>query len=111
MSSATSAILCPLIEFLSSGLSVVKVTECVCVDAAWLTLTSYCISAPGVLQKGQQWEVYTEGPAGGANAASPKVPSPFAGRDVQLMSNTHITEKPVCIIFKSADPPDTEAFN
>lgn len=37
----------------------------------------------GVLQKSQQWEVYTEGPAGRPDAESPQVPSPSSGTEIR----------------------------
>lgn len=36
----------------------------------------------GVLKESQQWEVYTEGPAGCPDAESPQVPSTSSGREV-----------------------------
>lgn len=40
----------------------------------------------GMLKESQQWQVYTEGPAGGPDAESPQVPPTSSGREVRLHS-------------------------
>ena len=42
-------------------------------------ISMFILFVTGVLQEGQQWEVYTEGPAGRPDAESPQIPSPSSG--------------------------------
>lgn len=56
----------------------------------------------GVLQKGQQWEVHTEGPAGCSHAESFKVPPSSAGRQVGTPL-THLTRRIKTSVIESDD--------
>lgn len=53
---------------------------------------------PGVLKEGQQWQVFTAGPAGRANAEGPEVPSTAAGGR-SLTPHVSLRVKP-CVINK-----------
>lgn len=49
----------------------------------YIVLHVFFILFSGVLQKGQQWEVHFERPAGCSNAKSFKIPPSSAGRPVE----------------------------
>lgn len=48
-------------------------------------VTVFPVFIPGMLQKGQQWKVYPEGPAGCSDAENLKVPSASSGSQTWIL--------------------------
>lgn len=60
---------------------------------------------PGVLQKGQQWEVYSEGPAGRPDAESPQVPSASSGRElIYSRASNYVSRRTECFLSFNQTP-------